>query len=67
MQTKIINWLMQKYEITIKKDKENPTILHLIFWRERKQLTIDTSKYSDLEKAKREISYLIIKKIFNVA
>lgn len=67
MQQKIINWLIQKYEITIKKDKENPNILHLIFWRERKQLTIDTSKYSDLEKAKREISYLVIQKIFNVA
>ena len=67
MQQKIIKWLLQKYDVTIKNDGNYDDNFSLEFYQLGKTIVIDVRNYKDFKQAKREINYLITKKIFNVA
>lgn len=60
-------WLLQKYDVTIKNDGNYDDNFSLEFYQLGKTIVIDVRNYKDFKQAKREINYLITKKIFNVA
>lgn len=66
LQTKIINWLLRTYHLTIEDGGNYNQNLDLEFFEIGKMITIDTSEYTNFKQAKKEISYLIAEKIFNI-